>query len=96
LTGKVVSEPLAMQSVKAPDDMEEDDLVIVEKELEPQSHENFDITLIAVMGVTGSGKSNFIQLATGSKEAFVGHDLAACNLLILCQVKELIKDRHPN
>lgn len=58
--------------------MEVDDPVVVEKEPEPQANDNFDITLIAVMGVTGSGKSNFIQLATGSTEAVVGHDLAAC------------------
>ncbi|KAF8857614.1 hypothetical protein BDZ45DRAFT_705165 [Acephala macrosclerotiorum] len=30
------------------------------------------------MGVTGSGKSNFIRLATGSTGAVVGHDLTAC------------------
>ena len=33
---------------------------------------------IAVMGVTGSGKSTFVQLATGSDEAVVGDGLASC------------------
>jgi ABC-type proline/glycine betaine transport system ATPase subunit len=35
------------------------------------------ITLIAVMGVTGSGKSNFVRLITGADDSEVGHDLAS-------------------
>ncbi|KAF1995078.1 hypothetical protein P154DRAFT_446313 [Amniculicola lignicola CBS 123094] len=37
-----------------------------------------DIILIAVMGVTGSGKSNFIRHATGGKGPKVGGDLESC------------------
>jgi ABC-type methionine transport system ATPase subunit len=37
-----------------------------------------DVTLIAVMGVTGAGKSNFIRLATGTEGPKVGHSLKAC------------------
>jgi len=53
-------------------------IVKCEQNAEPQASDKFDITLIAVMGVTGSGKSNFIQLATESTEAVVGHELAVC------------------
>ncbi|CAG8361038.1 unnamed protein product [Penicillium salamii] len=34
--------------------------------------------LIAVMGLTGTGKSTFIQTATESPEVIVGHDLESC------------------
>ncbi|CAG8261014.1 unnamed protein product [Penicillium salamii] len=34
--------------------------------------------LIAVMGLTGTGKSTFIQTATESPEVVVGHDLESC------------------
>ncbi|CRL21568.1 GTP-binding protein, HSR1-related [Penicillium camemberti] len=34
--------------------------------------------LIAVMGLTGTGKSTFIQTATQSPEVIVGHDLESC------------------
>ena len=37
--------------------------------------------LIAVMGTTGSGKSTFVQLATGSAEAVVGKNLTSCTIL---------------
>jgi hypothetical protein len=40
--------------------------------------DGLDIILIAVMGVTGSGKSNFIRLATGSQDPKLGHDLESC------------------
>ncbi|CAO2648332.1 Nn.00g075990.m01.CDS01 [Neocucurbitaria sp. VM-36] len=33
---------------------------------------------IAVMGVTGAGKSTFIQWASGSSEIQIGHDLESC------------------
>lgn len=35
---------------------------------------------IAVMGVTGAGKSTFIQWASGSAEILIGHDLESCEL----------------
>jgi signal recognition particle receptor subunit beta len=34
--------------------------------------------LIAVMGVTGAGKSTFIQTASQSPEVVVGHSLESC------------------
>jgi ABC-type phosphate transport system ATPase subunit len=34
--------------------------------------------VFAVMGTTGSGKSTFIQKATGSPDIVVGHNLNAC------------------
>ena len=37
-----------------------------------------EITAIAVMGVTGSGKSNFIKHATSSDRVRVGHNLQSC------------------
>ena len=37
-----------------------------------------DVIVIAVMGMTGSGKSNFIQKLTGSKDAKVGDGLKSC------------------
>lgn len=39
-----------------------------------------DVVLIAVMGVTGSGKSSFVKLVTGSEEVVVGNDLNSCIL----------------
>ena len=42
------------------------------------NNEIVDITLIAVMGATGSGKSNFIRLLTGADESEVGHSLESC------------------
>jgi hypothetical protein len=45
------------------------------------SSDEGSICLIAVMGVTGSGKSNFIRHLTGSSGEngpIVGHDLASC------------------
>lgn len=37
-----------------------------------------DVILIAVMGVTGAGKSTFVKLVTGSEEVVVGKDLTSC------------------
>lgn len=37
---------------------------------------------IAVMGVTGAGKSNFIRLACGDENIEVGHDLNSCKLFV--------------
>lgn len=37
-----------------------------------------DVVLIAVMGVTGSGKSNFVKLVTESEEVVVGKALTSC------------------
>jgi hypothetical protein len=37
---------------------------------------------IAVMGVTGAGKSNFIRLACGDEKIEVGHDLNSCKLFV--------------
>jgi len=33
---------------------------------------------IAVMGVTGAGKSRFIQVASGRDDVGIGHDLHSC------------------
>ncbi|KAJ9610386.1 hypothetical protein H2200_005163 [Cladophialophora chaetospira] len=44
----------------------------------PASDEMEDITAIAVMGVTGSGKSNFIRCATNSDRIKVGHNMQSC------------------
>jgi ABC-type uncharacterized transport system ATPase component len=33
---------------------------------------------IAVMGVTGAGKSTFIQWASGNSDVEIGHDLKSC------------------
>ena len=44
----------------------------------PASDDMEDITAIAVMGVTGSGKSNFIKHATNSDRIKVGHSLQSC------------------
>ena len=38
--------------------------------------------VIAIMGTTGSGKSTFIQKATGSEEKIIGHNLASCKLYL--------------
>ncbi|MCJ1315931.1 hypothetical protein MMC15_001251 [Xylographa vitiligo] len=37
-----------------------------------------DVVLIAVKGVTGSGKSTFIKRVTGSEEVVIGKDLTSC------------------
>jgi translation initiation factor RLI1 len=37
-----------------------------------------DLAIVAVMGTTGSGKSTFIQKATGTQDVVVGHTYAAC------------------
>lgn len=34
--------------------------------------------LVAVMGMTGAGKSSFISLCTGRDDAIIGHGLEAC------------------
>ena len=41
-----------------------------------------DVVLIAVMGVTGSGKSTFIKRVTGSEEVVIGKDLTSCIELV--------------
>lgn len=33
---------------------------------------------IAVMGVTGAGKSTFVQWASGNPDIIIGHDLESC------------------
>lgn len=38
------------------------------------------IMVIAVMGVTGAGKSTFVRAASGNDEVVVGHSLEACEL----------------
>ena len=40
------------------------------------------VVLIAVMGVTGSGKSTFVKKVTGSEDVVVGNDLTSCMKLI--------------
>ncbi len=34
--------------------------------------------IFAVMGTTGSGKSTFIQKASGRQDVIIGHDLQSC------------------
>lgn len=51
------------------------------------SSPNDDISqakIIAVMGMTGSGKSTFIQKLTGTTEVTVGDGLHSCELVSLC------------
>lgn len=43
---------------------------------------------IAVMGVTGSGKSTFIKYATGSEKVGIGHNLYSCTYKILSSANE--------
>ena len=38
-----------------------------------------ELTVFAVMGITGSGKSTFVQKLTGDERAVVGHQYRACN-----------------
>jgi hypothetical protein len=44
--------------------------------LSPEDAER--IAVFAVMGMTGSGKSTFIQKATGDKTIVIGHKYQAC------------------
>ena len=37
-----------------------------------------EVVVIAIMGMTGSGKSTFIRLATGRDDVRVGESLASC------------------
>ncbi|KIJ43543.1 hypothetical protein M422DRAFT_169621, partial [Sphaerobolus stellatus SS14] len=46
--------------------------------------------LCSVMGPTGSGKSTFINTATGAEQAFIGHSLESCT-----QGVQAIHYRHP-
>ena len=41
-----------------------------------------NIAIVAVMGTTGSGKSTFIQKATGSHDVIIGHNLKSCTRLL--------------
>ena len=34
--------------------------------------------VIGIMGVTGSGKSTFVRVASGNEDVTVGHSLEAC------------------
>lgn len=57
------------------------------------------ILLIAVMGVTGSGKSNFLRLLTGRDDEDgpqVGHSLGSCKstLDFMDDERTLIANRH--
>lgn len=48
--------------------------------------------VIAVMGITGAGKSTFIKLVTGRDDVVVGNRLSSGKLkrlLILCEEKEI-------
>ena len=46
---------------------------------------------IAVMGVTGAGKSSFIQLCTGNKgPGIIGHGLVGCK----CQRKKVKSNKY--
>ena len=49
-----------------------------------------DAVFIAVMGITGSGKSTFVKLATGSDKDIVGNKLTSCTIgeLLLLQCKD--------
>lgn len=43
-----------------------------------------DVVVIAVMGMTGTGKSSFIQKLTGTEGAIIGDGLASCRSCLLC------------
>ena len=45
-----------------------------------------DVVLIAVMGVTGSGKSTFVKQVTGSEKFVIGNELTSCTLTTLHHV----------
>lgn len=49
---------------------------------------------IAVMGVTGVGKSSFIQLVTKNEDVEIGHDLESCKIAALKLRTTLIITRH--
>lgn len=51
-----------------------------------------DVVVIAVMGMTGAGKSTFIQKASGLKDVVIGHGLASCTSDSIHLVKE--SNRH--
>jgi len=62
-----------------------DKLVITTKQFLALDHAHSNVRnitnrdiIIAVMGPTGSGKSSFINIATGQTSAVIGHDLASC------------------
>ena len=77
---------------KCPQRTSQGTLCLIPSHVEPQKMANHlrqcpgsyedepGITAIAVMGVTGSGKSNFIRLAMGSDGPEVGHDLGSRKL----------------
>lgn len=48
--------------------------------------------LIAVMGVTGTGKSSFIRLVTGDESIKVGETLESGELQIGCSMADLLAD----
>ena len=37
-----------------------------------------NVPIVAVMGVTGAGKSYFVQKATNRQDIVIGHDLQSC------------------
>lgn len=45
-----------------------------------EAEEGAPWAFIAVMGVTGAGKSTFIKWASGNSDVVVGHDLESCKL----------------
>ena len=46
-----------------------------------------DVVVIAIMGVTGSGKSTFVKLVTGDNSVVVGQDLVSCKFKCRCLVR---------
>jgi ABC-type hemin transport system ATPase subunit len=48
-----------------------------------QALKKVNSVVIAVMGMTGSGKSTFIQKATGTSAAIVGDGLSSCRFNLL-------------
>lgn len=48
---------------------------------------------IAVMGVTGAGKSSFIRLASGNKNVKIGHSLESCTSTVEVHAWDVTPDR---
>lgn len=46
---------------------------------------------IAVMGVTGAGKSTFIQTASGDQSVAIGHGLKSCRSILLDMPSEYVE-----
>ncbi len=52
--------------------------------------------VIAVMGMTGAGKSSFIKAVSGREDISVGHKLSSGWLLFHVKMKKLIRSHFSN